>query len=270
MNIEIDSHFQVEYSQSGEGSPVVLLHGFPLCDKMWEPQIKALQGDYYLLAPNARGFGGTTPFITGTAELKPSIPQMAHDLNALLDSLKINEPIVLCGLSMGGYTALSFAHEYPQRLRGLVLCDTRAEADTPEARAKRDDNIKFTQEKGTWAITEKLLPALVGEQTRNENPKLMEQLLEWGSSHSVATIVEALEALRDRPDATPWLSQISVPTLLIFGAEDSLAPSEIVATLKDGIPGARLETIPLAGHFSNLEQPEIFNRILLEFLQSLD
>ena len=269
MNIEIDSHFQVEYTQGGHGSPVVLLHGFPLCYKMWEPQMEALASDYYVLAPNARGFGGTTPFVTAAADLAPSIPQMAHDLNVFLDALKVTEPIILCGLSMGGYTALNFAHEYPQRLRALVLCDTRAEADTPEARGKRNVNIKFTQEKGTWAITEKLLPAFVSEQTRNDNPELMKQLMEWGSSHSVATIVEALEALRDRPDTTPWLSQITVPTLLVFGEEDSLAPPEIIATLKDGIPGACLEIIPQAGHLSNLEQPAVFNRILWNFLQSL-
>ncbi len=270
MNIEIDSHFQVEYTQSGQGSPIVLLHGFPLCDKMWEPQIEALESHHNVIAPNARGFSNTTPFIMGTAEVTPSIPQMAHDLNAFLDALKITEPIVLCGLSMGGYTALNFAHEYPERLRALVLCDTRAEADTREARAKRDDNIQFTQEKGTWAITERLLPSFVSEQTRENNPALMEQLLEWGSSQHISTITEALEALRDRPDATPWLSQISVPTLLIFGEDDALAPPEIIATLKEGIPGAQLEIIPEAGHLSNLEQPTAFNRILLDFLQSLD
>lgn len=270
MNIEIDSHFQVEYTQRGQGSPVVLLHGFPLCDKMWEPQIEALENDYCVIAPNARGFGNTTPFVMASAEVTPSIPQMAHDLNAFLDALQITEPIVLCGLSMGGYTALNFAHEYPHRLRALVLCDTRAEADTPEARAKRDDNIQFAHEKGTWAITEKLLPGLVSEQTRSDNPELMEQLAEWGSSQQVATIVEALEALRDRPDTTPWLSQIRVPTLLIFGEEDALAPPEIIATLKEGIPGAQLEIIPRAGHLSNLEQPAAFNRVLLDFLRSLD
>ncbi len=270
MNIEIDSHFQVEYTQSGQGSPVVLLHAFPLCDKMWESQIAALDGQYCVIAPNARGFANTTSFVMASAEVSPSIPQLAHDLNAFLDALQITEPIILCGLSMGGYTALNFAHEYPERLRALVLCDTRAEGDSPEARAKRDDNIQFTQEKGTWAVTERLLPALVSEQTRDNNPALMEQLLEWGSSQHISTITEALEALRDRPDATAWLSQINVPTLLIFGEHDALAPPEAIAALKDGIPNSHLEIIPEAGHLSNLEQPAAFNRILLDFLQSLD
>jgi 3-oxoadipate enol-lactonase len=270
MNIEIDSHFQVEYSQSGQGSPVVFLHAFPLCDKMWESQLAALEGEYLAIAPNARGFANTTPFVMASAEVSPSIPQLAHDLNAFLDALQITEPIVLCGLSMGGYTALNFAHEYPERLRALVLCDARAEADSEEARAKRNDNIQFAQEKGTWAITERLLPALVSEQTRNNNPALMEQLLEWGSSQHVSTITEALEALRDRPDTTPWLPEISVPTLIILGEHDGLVPPEAITNLKNGIPHARLEIIPEAGHLSNLEQPAAFNRILLDFLRSLD
>lgn len=270
MNIEIDSHLQVEYTQRGEGQPVVLLHGFPLCDKMWDPQIEALENHYKVIAPNARGFSNTTPFIIGTAEVKPSIPQMAHDLNAFLDALKITEPIVLCGLSMGGYTALNFVHEFPERVRALILCDTRAEADTSQARAKRDENIQFVQEKGSWALTEKLLPGFVSEHTRQNNAELMEQLQEWGSSQHVSTLVEALQALRDRSDATPWLSQITVPTLLVFGEEDTLAPPEIIATLKDGIPNAQLGIIPQAGHLSNLEQPGIFNQILLDFLQLLD
>lgn len=264
MRVEISPDFHIEYSQAGSGPPIVFLHAFPLTHEMWQTQFETLQNEYSIVAPDLRGFGGTSSF-EGTA----SIEQMARDVNDLLDALGISEPIVLCGLSMGGYAALNFTHHYPQRLRGLVLCDTRAEADTDEAKEKRNANIEFVKQNGAAALVEKVLPALLGETTRRENSELVEQVREWGSAAPVSTLVAALEALRDRTDATPWLSQIKVPTLLIFGEEDALAPTAVIETLHNGITGSKLEKIPQAGHLSNLENPAAFNAALLEFLQGL-
>src|SRR5690606_34305277 len=163
---------------------------------MWQPQIEAFADEYSVLAPNARGFGSTSPFSSTPVDGSPSIAQMAHDLNALLDALEISEPIILCGLSMGGYTALHFAHEYSHRLRALVLCDTRASADDEETRAKREVNIQLVREQGSWAFTEKMTQTLLGESTRQGNPELILQVLEWGSAQQVGTIENALIALR--------------------------------------------------------------------------
>jgi len=264
MQIEISPNFSIEYSREGSGAPIVFLHAFPLTNEMWQSQMEALP-KYSVLAPNTRGFGASSPF-----ESTPSTSQMARDLNDFLNALKIEEPIVLCGLSMGGYTALSFAREYSSRLRALVLCDARAEADDDETRAKREINIQLVREKGSHALAERMVPVLLGEAARKENPELVARVVEWGSAQEPSTLVAALEALRDRPDATAWLTKIKVPTLLVFGEEDALAPPFVIETLKNGIANSKLEIIPRAGHLSNLEQGEKFNAVLLEFLKSLD
>jgi len=264
MQIEISPNFSVDYTRAGSGVPIVFLHAFPLTCEMWNSQISALL-EYSVLAPDARGFGATSPF--GST---PSTLQMARDLNDFLDALQITEPIILCGLSMGGYTALAFAREYSHRLRALVLCDTRAEADDAETKAKREANIQLLREKGSRALAEKMAPALLGETTQKENLELVSRVVEWGSAQPPSTLIAALEALRDRPDAREWLCQIKVPTLLVFGKEDALAPAFVMETLHHGIENSRLEIIAQAGHLSNLEQGEIFNAVLLEFLLSLN
>jgi pimeloyl-ACP methyl ester carboxylesterase len=269
-NIEVDAHFQVEYSQHGSGAPLVFLHAFPLSHKMWRGQIEAFHNDYNVIAPNARGFGNTTPFSSAPAAGDPSVEQMAEDLNTFLDALKITEPIILCGLSMGGYTALNFMRQYSHRVRALVLCDTRADADGTEALAKREENIRLVREQGSWNLAEKMTEVLLGKNTRENNPELILQVLQWGSDQTVTTIADALAALRDRLDMTDSLHEISVPALLIFGEEDSLVPPAAIQTLQQGIAGARLEMISEAGHLPNLEQPKKFNGVLSDFLRSLD
>jgi pimeloyl-ACP methyl ester carboxylesterase len=264
MRVEISSDFYVEYSRAGSGAPIVFLHAFPLNASMWRGQIKALQQEYSCIAPNARGFNGSSPF-----ESTPSIEQMAHDVNAFLNALQITEPIILCGLSMGGYAAQNFARFYPQRLKALVLCDTRAEGDSDEAKEKRNTNIELIREQGAAALVERVLPTLLGETTRRENPALVQQVREWGNEAPASTLIAATEALRDRPEVTPYLSQITVPTLLIFGEEDALAPPEAIEKLNREIPNSRLVKIPRAGHLSNLENPSAFNAALFEFLRAL-
>lgn len=268
MQIEIAPRLVVEYDRVGEGRPLLLLHAFPLGRKMWAPQLAALADEYSVIAPDARGFGGSSSF---TSPASPSsIAQMAHDLNDFLDALDITEPIILCGLSMGGYTAQVFAHEYSQRLRALILCDTRAQADNEEARLAREANIKLVQQDGSGALASKMLPALVGKSTLRENAALGKQVLQWSSAQQPSNLAAALAALRDRADGTAWLSEIMAPTLLVFGEEDALAPSAVVSTLHENIVNARLVKIPRAGHLSNLEQPELFNATLGDFARSLD
>jgi pimeloyl-ACP methyl ester carboxylesterase len=269
-NIEVDAHFRVEYSRHGDGAPLVFLHAFPLSHKMWHGQMEAFGSGWDVIAPNARGFGNTTPFSSAPIDGEPSIAQMAQDLNAFLDALKITEPIVLCGLSMGGYTALNFMREYSHRVRALILCDTRADADSTEALAKREENIRLVREQGSWNLAEKMTEVLLGETTRENNPELILQVLQWGSDQTVTTIADALAALRDRLDMTDSLHEISVPTLLIFGEEDAIVPAAAIQTLQQGITDSCLEIISDAGHLPNLEQPQKFNSALSDFLRSLN
>lgn len=261
--IEIASGMEISYRESGQGSPLIFLHAFPLASAMWEKQIETFSATHRVIAPDARGFGGSDGFRENET---PSILQMARDLNALLDALQIEEEIILCGLSMGGYIALAFAREYSQRLRALILCDTRAEADTPEARAKRSENIAFLESHDSAAFIGKMLPNLLGETTRRDNSGVVETVRVLASSQSAKACRDALRAMRDRPNRSDELEDIGVPTLVVAGNEDGIIPIEVARATAAKIANARCEIVTGAGHLSNLENAAQFNAVSREFL----
>jgi pimeloyl-ACP methyl ester carboxylesterase len=197
------------------------------------------------------------------------VEALADDLAALLDGLNIQTPVVLCGLSMGGYIAFAFYRKYASRLAGLILTATRAAADSPEARLGRDQAADRARQEGVNAIAAAMLPRLLAPQTYNERPELVQQVKEIMESTSLEGILGDLAALKQRPDSTPTLPKIRVPTLILHGQQDALIPLQEAQAMQAGIPGARLIAIPGAGHLPNLEQPELFNRAVIEFLQSL-
>jgi pimeloyl-ACP methyl ester carboxylesterase len=229
---------------------------------MWRPQIDALTSEYRIIAPTMRGFGTSAGWAS-----TPSIGRMADDTRALLDELHISEPATVCGLSMGGYIALAFARMFPRRSRALILADTRAEADDEPAKAKRNANIEFAQEHSAREFIERLLPNMISEKTRAEQPQTVQQITDIASVHDREGIICALQALRDRPDATAELINIEVPALVLVGSDDAITPISAAQTLASKIPQAQLQTINDAGHLSSMEQPEQFNRALLQFLQ---
>jgi 3-oxoadipate enol-lactonase len=239
---------------------LVLLHGFPLSRDMWRPQMEALSDAFRVLAPDLPGFGSAASTPT------PSIDGMADAVARFLDAQGVTDPVALGGLSMGGYVALAFARKYPQRLRALILADTRAEPDDAAGKANRDKMIAFAGEHPAADVIEQMLPKLVCEETRTQRPEVVAELRRIGSAQPTAGIIAALQALRDRPDAGPLLGSIAVPTLVIVGAEDALTPPAMSQNLAAHIPGAKLVTIAGAGHMSNLEKPREFNDALRQFL----
>lgn len=263
MEIEIQPGVTMTYDDEGQGSVVVLLHAFPLSRAMWDAQRAALSLSYRVITPDQRGFGGTSRF-----EGQPSIAQMARDVDALLTALHITEPVVLGGLSMGGYVSLEFARQFPQRLRGLILADTRAEADTPEGVENRNKMLPLAEAGGGAAVIEKMLPNMLCKNTLENHPDVVATVRSIAGAQSPGGVSDAIKALRDRADAGPWLANIAVPTLVIVGEEDTLTPPAMAERLARDIADARLVRIPQAGHLSNLEQPETFNTTLLEFLGS--
>jgi pimeloyl-ACP methyl ester carboxylesterase len=263
MNDEVSAG-GLTFDDIGRGPAVVLLHAFPLARAMWRPQVEALQGDYRVITPDLRGFGG------GRASADaPSVETMADDVAALLDEQKVAGPVVLGGLSMGGYVALAFARRHPARLRGLVLADTKADPDDAEGRANRDRLIAFAEQNGARAVIDQMLPKLLGADTTARRPEVVEEVRGIASRQTVAGIVGALKGLRDRPDSTPGLASIAVPTLVLVGRDDTLTPPAKSEEMAARIPNARLVVLDGAGHLSNLEQPERFNAALRSFLQSL-
>ena len=250
------------HADVGRGLPVVLLHAFPLNRSMWEPQIAALLGECRCIVPDLRGFGNSPqsgPY---------SMDTYADDVIALLDALLI-EQAVIAGLSMGGYVALNIWRRHRRRVRALVLADTRAAADTPEATQKRTDLIALARSEGAAAVADKQITGLIGRSTREKQPELVDRIRSLMAGESVEGIVGALEAMRSRPDSTPLLGDIDVPTLVVVGEEDAITPVKGARAMHGAIPGSRLEIVPEAGHLSNLERPAAFNAALSDFVGSL-
>ena len=258
----IETENALAHADVGRGLPVVLLHAFPLNRMMWEPQIAALFGECRCIAPDLRGFGDSPrsgPY---------SIDQYADDVVALLDALQI-ERAVVGGLSMGGYVALALWRRHRKRIRALVLADTRSGADTDEGKQKRGELIALAQSEGSAAVADRQITGLLGKSTREKQPELVDRIRSIMAGESPAGIVGALEAMRDRPDSTPLLAGIDVPTLIVVGDEDVVTPPKEARAMHDAIRGSRLEVIPAAGHLSNLERPAAFNAALSDFVGSL-
>jgi 3-oxoadipate enol-lactonase len=244
----------------GDGPALLLVHGFPLDRSMWAHQVATLAG-WRRIAPDLRGLGDTT-----APEDEYSMAAYADDLIGLLDRLQVSRAVV-AGLSMGGYIAFEIVRRYRERVAGLILCDTRANADSPEGMSSRDAMITLAQEQGAGAVAERLLPRLLGRSTQLTQPQLVEQVREMMTRARVSGIVGALGAMKDRLDATPLLRTIDVPTLVVVGQEDEMTPPPVAKAMADAMPSATMTVIPNAGHLSPLEAPTSVSRVLAEYLE---
>lgn len=250
--------------EEGQGRPVIWLHAFPLDRGMWASQLYALSGTHRVITVDTFGFG-----VSGSPAGGWGVDLMADALAEWLENRGVAERVVVAGLSMGGYIALAFARRHPGRLAGLILADTRAEADGPDARAGREAAIAAVQAHGSSAQVEAMLPKALGATSHAQRPGVVAQFRHTGIAQTVEAVVAGLRALRDRPDALPTLASIAVPTLVLVGAEDTLTPPSAAEVLANGIPGAKFVVIPGAGHLSNLEAPDAFNTAVLDFLNTL-
>lgn len=257
--IALLDELEAGYDDSGTGAPLLLIHGFPHDRSLWAPQGRGLAGQARCIAPDLRGFGESTP--------SPpfSMDRYADDLAALLDLLRVDRAVV-GGLSMGGYIALAFWRRHRRRVRGLILANTRAGADSAEARDRRQRMIALAREHGSSAIAEAMLPGMIGKTSREKSPELVAAVHRMMSSAPVAGVVGALEAMMERPDSTPTLGTIDVPVLVVTGEEDALIPAAEARAMHADIRGSQFEVIAGAGHLSNLERPAAFNHVVSEFL----
>lgn len=263
MQIELKD-FTMSYEDAGDGLPVVFIHGYPLGRWMWAPQIAGLADAARVIAPDLRGHGDSS----ATAG-EYTMDLLADDIHAMLDILAIKKPVVLCGLSMGGYVALAFCRRYPQRVAGLVMAASRASADAPETRANRDKTMALAKEKGLPAIVEQMLPKMMAPQTYQTKPELVERVRLIMEAVSLDGVLGDQAGMKNRPDSLPTLAAFDKPLLIIQGEEDQFAPREVAEAMKNAAPQARMALIPAAGHLPNLEQPELFNQVLREFLKQL-
>lgn len=247
----------------GTGPIVLCVHGFPLDHSMWREQVAGLSDVARWIVPDLRGFGGSGP--VGTQQL--TMDSLADDLNQLLDALGVDSPIFLCGLSMGGYVAWQFWERYRSRLRGLILCDTRAAADTEAvARGRRYLAERVLQE-GSQAVGAEMLPKLFAQQTRDERPELTRSTLDVIHRTAPATVAAALLGMADRPDMTPRLREVECPVLVICGVEDVITPLSEMQAMTEQLPQGRCVPIPAAGHLAPLERPAVVNPAIRAFVQ---
>ncbi|MEW5855466.1 MAG: alpha/beta fold hydrolase [Myxococcota bacterium] len=242
---------------TGTGAPLLLVHAFPLDARMWQPQREGLAHRLKVITPDLAGFGRA-----GTLPGPESLEAHANDLVTLLDHLGLDDAHVL-GLSMGGYIALALARRHPRRLRGLILADTRAGADSDEAKVNRDRSVALVETQGVRALVEQqLLPKLL----RTDAPAAVRsQVVEMAASQGVAGVVAALKAMKARPDSTPVLTTLQCPLLVLVGQDDVLTPPDEAGRMAKVVKDARCEVLPGAAHLSNLENPDAFNRAVLDF-----
>ena len=255
--------FQMSYYDNGtEETTLLLVHGFPLDKRMWEPQIERLLYDFRVVTPDLRGHGeseGTPgPY---TMEL------LADDLKGFLDAMGIPR-VALGGFSMGGYVAFAFYRKYPEMVQSLLLLDTRPQADAEEAKAGREDMAQLAEREGAGPIAERMLPRMLTADTVAGRPDVVDRARRMMTQCPPQAIAGDLRGMALRADASDLLPRIAVPTLVLVGEEDAIAPqaeSELMAT---AIPDATLVKVPRTGHLSNLEDPESFNAAIRDFLRA--
>lgn len=245
----------------GDGPAILFIHGFPLDRTMWR-HLMATLTRWRRLAPDLRGMGKSDAPGTGY-----SMPEYADDLAGLLDALEV-ERAVVCGLSMGGYVAFELMRRHPRRVRGLVLLNTRAAADSPGVRRHRDQAIARVERDGPAVLADEMIEQLLAPGSVTAMPHVVQHLEAMIVGNATAGVVGALRAMRDRVDATPSLATVTVPTLVVAGREDRVVPMEESKAMAAAIPGAQFTAIAEAGHLTPMEQPIVLSRVLAEFLEA--
>jgi pimeloyl-ACP methyl ester carboxylesterase len=243
---------------------ILFIHGFPFDHRMWRHQLTGL-ARWQCIAPNLRGAR------SGDVPSSPSAYTMAayaDDLVGLLDRAQIRQAVV-CGLSMGGYIIFELLRRHPHRVRAAIFCNTKAAADTPEAKRGRDALAQKAQREGPAAVAAELVPKLLARGTQAQRVDVVREVTEMIERQPVAGIVGALHALRERPDSTPLLSRIQMPALVLAGDDDQIAPAAGMQEMAAQITGAEFVLIASAGHLAPLEQPEAVNHAVTRFLTQL-
>jgi 3-oxoadipate enol-lactonase len=253
----------IYYKERGmpQGLPVVFIHGFPFSHEMWEPQINVMPNNIHAIAYDLRGHG-----ISNVGDGQFSIELFVDDLIALLDHLLI-EKAILCGLSMGGYIALRTFERHPNRVCGLILCDTKSKPDTDAVKIKRVATINAVKAAGVRAFAEDFVKTIFWEKTFERNPSAIAFIKKIIYGNSPRGICGTLLALASRTDTTPALSSINIPTCIIAGEHDKLTPPSDAQIMHSMITGSELHILPDAAHMSNLENTQGFNELLLTFLK---
>lgn len=257
------SNLAFTYNDEGpaEAPVIIFIHGFPFNKSMWSIQMEALKASHRVIAYDIRGHGNTK-----SEKIDFSIDLFAEDLINLMDTLKFDK-VVLCGLSMGGYIALSAVEKYPQRFDGLVLCDTQCIADTPEAKEKRMKTIESIKSKGIENYADESIKNFFASESYSTKQKEIAAIREMIVNTSEESLCNTLIALSKRYETCSNLENIKMPVLIMVGKEDKITPPEASQFMHEKIKGSTISIIENAGHLTNLENPIEFNHQLKKFMQ---
>ncbi len=252
-----ETHWSLE--DRGSGPPLLLVHGFPLDHTMWQAQIEPLSARYRVIAPDLPGFGNSRTETSDPLTMEFFADQLAE----LLGALGVSQPVIFCGLSMGGYVALAFWARHPSRVAQLVLCDTRAAADDETTRRTRELTARRVLTEGTEFLVETMLPKLFAEQTLAERPGDVETIASVIRNTPPESVAGALRGMALRPDRTAELPDITVPATVVVGEHDAITPPEEMDRMAQSMPRATFHLLPGAGHMAPWEQPARFNELMM-------
>jgi len=254
--------FKMSFADEGAGPPVLLIHGFPLCSKMWSPQTKALtMAGFRLITPDLRGFGeseaGDFPF---------GMDLFADDIIALMDHLEV-EKAVVGGMSMGGYILLSLLDRYMDRISAAVFIVTRGNADDRQGKERRTVLADAVVSGRPYAVAEAFESVLFGPRVRTDRPELVSEVRRWMDMASPEALAGGLTGMRDRRNYLPELGRFNLPALVIGGEKDICLSPDFSRDIAAGLPDSRLHIMDGVGHMANMEAPERFNDLILSFLR---
>jgi 3-oxoadipate enol-lactonase len=250
---------EIAYEVLGSGSPLVLLHPFPVHHEFWLPAAQALTSRFQLILPDLRGHGDSE-----AGEGPATMQKHAADLVRILDHLEIGR-VPLVGVSIGGYVLFEFWRRHRERVGALALCNTKAPADSPEAKATRLRAAADVLERGTEPFFESMVPKLISKTTRESRPDLVDGALRMMRKMSAGNVAQVQRGMAERPDSVPDLKTINVPTLLVTGDDDILTGPAEAELMQRNISGSELKIIRHAGHYSPWEQAAEVGKILRQF-----
>lgn len=254
---------QINVVDMGQGPPVLLIHGFPLNQKMWESQILEFSKTHRVICPDLAGFG-----LSQCSQPRLHLRNHAHDLSDMLDALNVHESVIFCGLSMGGYIGWEFWKQYPEKISGMVACNTRAANDSLEVARGRKIAAKSIFKTGTQLLAQQMAPRLLCSGSQEQTSHIQSTVKMMIEQTSPESIAAGQIAMSDRSDATPWLPMIDCPALFVGGEYDEITTTQEMSSNAELLPNAQFIEIKKAGHLTPLEQPDSFNHQVLEFLNS--
>lgn len=248
-------------ADEGQGPVILFVHGFPLDHTMWRAQIDEFSKTHRVIAPDLRGFGGTDGALYSV-----SMEQFADDLAGLLGALAVAGPVVFCGLSMGGYIAWQFVQRHPARVTKLIVCDTRAAADSEEAAANRLKMADLVVKEGPEPVVRAMMPKLFAQCSSEHCPAAIASVRQVVMNTNPVAIAAAHRGMAVRPDVTSFLPTLRLPTLVICGEHDVISPPDEMKAIAEAIPGARYALVSHAGHMAPMEQPQTVNDAIRRFV----